>query len=352
MTQLLGILVAVLIFGLIVVIHEFGHFFVAKLQKIQVNEFAVGMGPRLLHFDKGGTTYSLRLFPIGGYCAMEGEDEESDNPNAFNKKPVWRRMTVVVAGALMNMILGFVLLIILACTYTKIPSTVIASFPEIEEDGETISVSTSETCGLQVGDQIVSIDGSHIFTTTDMAYRLSLSSENCEVVVKRDGEKVTLSDVTFYNEDTETYADFYVVGQSKNIGTVLSYACKEWVATAKLIWMSLIGMLDGTYGLEDLSGPVGTMSVISEAATAGETLLERVQDVLSLTVFITVNVAVFNLLPLPALDGGRLVFLVIEAIRRKPVPPETEGMIHSVGMILLLLLMVVVTFQDCAALSA
>lgn len=348
MQHIVTLLIAILIFGLIIGIHEFGHFIVAKLNHIQVNEFAIGMGPKLLHFRKGETTYSLRLFPIGGFCSMEGEDQSSENPNAFEKKAVWRRMLVVLAGAFMNLVLGFVLITVLLCTSTKIPSTVIARFAETTNSaGETVTAAESERSGLQVGDKIIAIDGSHILSATDLIYKLQTTeTDSYDVTVKRDGARVVVENVKFHNDNTDGLLDFAVEGKSKNPVNVVTYAAKDTAATAKLIWMSLVELVSGKYSLQDLSGPVGTVSVIEQAASSGENLLERVQSVMNLTIFITVNVGVFNLLPIPGLDGSRFVFLLIEAIRRKPVPKNREAMVHLIGMAALFLLMILVTVQD------
>lgn len=348
MQHIVTLLIAILIFGLIIGIHEFGHFIVAKLNHIQVNEFAIGMGPKLLHFRKGETTYSLRLFPIGGFCSMEGEDQSSENPNAFEKKAVWRRMLVVLAGAFMNLVLGFVLIAVLLCTSTKIPSTVIARFAETTNSaGETVTAAESERSGLQVGDKIIAIDGSHILSATDLIYKLQTTeTDSYDVTVKRDGARVVVENVKFHNDNTDGLLDFAVEGKSKNPVNVVTYAAKDTAATAKLIWMSLVELVSGKYSLQDLSGPVGTVSVIEQAASSGENLLERVQSVMNLTIFITVNVGVFNLLPIPGLDGSRFVFLLIEAIRRKPVPKNREAMVHLIGMAALFLLMILVTVQD------
>ena len=348
MQHIVTLLIAILIFGLIIGIHEFGHFIVAKLNHIQVNEFAIGMGPKLLHFRKGETTYSLRLFPIGGFCSMEGEDQSSENPNAFEKKAVWRRMLVVLAGAFMNLVLGFVLITVLLCTSTKIPSTVIARFAETTNSaGETVTASESERSGLRVGDKIIAIDGSHILSATDLIYKLQTTeTDSYDVTVKRDGARAVVENVKFHNDNTDGLLDFAVEGKSKNPVNVGTYAAKDTAATAKLIWMSLVELVSGKYSLQDLSGPVGTVSVIEQAASSGENLLERVQSVMNLTIFITVNVGVFNLLPIPGLDGSRFVFLLIEAIRRKPVPKNREAMVHLIGMAALFLLMILVTVQD------
>ena len=253
MQHIVTLLIAILIFGLIIGIHEFGHFIVAKLNHIQVNEFAIGMGPKLLHFRKGETTYSLRLFPIGGFCSMEGEDQSSENPNAFEKKAVWRRMLVVLAGAFMNLVLGFVLITVLLCTSTKIPSTVIARFAETTNSaGETVTASESERSGLRVGDKIIAIDGSHILSATDLIYKLQTTeTDSYDVTVKRDGARVVVENVKFHNDNTDGLLDFAVEGKSKNPVNVVTYAAKDTAATAKLIWMSLVELVSGKYSLQD-----------------------------------------------------------------------------------------------------
>ena len=343
------IIVALLVFGVIIAIHEFGHFIVAKLCGIRVNKFAIGMGPCVLKKQWGETEYSLRLFPVGGFCAMEGEDAESDDPRAFAKKSVPKRMAVVVAGAVMNLILGFFLIMTTTLLYGDIITLKIAGFHEAENKvtGEMVSVSTSEGCGLKVGDRFISMDGMRLFTDTDLSYKLqNASGEPMKVVVERDGERVTLEKVIFLNTQTEGALDFYVEAEKCSFLNVIRYSAMNTVSTARLIWISVKDLLTGKYGFRDLSGPVGIIGTIGEVATAGETFKENLTGVLSLASFITVNVGIFNLLPLPALDGGRLIFLIVEAIRRKPINPEHEGIVHLVGMAILFLLMIAVTFQD------
>ncbi len=343
------ILIALLVFGVIIAIHEFGHFIVAKLCGIRVNKFAIGMGPVLLKKQGKETEYSLRLFPVGGFCAMEGEDDASDDPRAFSKKSVPRRMAVVVAGAVMNLVLGFVLIMTTTLIQQKIVTTTIAGFAYTEdaETGERVSASTSETCGLQVGDTIISIEGMRIFTDTDLSYKLqNTENDKMTVIVERDGERVTLENVTFYNTASEGRLDFYVKAEKCNFLNVLEYGVLNTISNGRLIWASLIDLITGKYGFHDLSGPVGIINTIGVAVSMGETIRESLISVLSLAYFITINVGIFNLLPLPALDGGRLIFLLVEAIRRKPIAPEHEGMVHFIGLALLMLLMVAVTFQD------
>ncbi len=359
--SLLTILIAILVFGLIIAIHEFGHFIVAKLNGVKVNEFAIGMGPKLIKFQKGETLYSLRVFPIGGFCAMEGEDTSSDNPRAFEKKKVWQRMTVVVAGAFMNIILGFVLLIVTTSMATLVPTKCISQFNNascldygyniknwsIMSMQGNIPVSSSGESGLMEGDEILSVNGSNIWTITDLSYKLQTTDKNnFTVVVRRDGEKITLENVKFENKLSGGRMDFKVVGEEKNFFNVLEFSFKDTISTGKLVWMSLSDLITGKYGFHDLSGPIGTISVISEAAALGKNFTERLGSLLSLTVFITINVGIFNLLPIPGLDGSRLLFLVIEAVRRKPIKKEREAMVHLIGMAALFLFMIVITIQD------
>lgn len=343
--NIVSILIAILVFFVIVVLHEAGHCIAAKLCGIRVNKFAVGMGPVLLCKEIGETEYSLRLFPIGGFCAMEGEDDDSDDPRAFHRKPVWKRMLVVFAGPLMNLILGFLIIIVTTTLYGVLGSLTVADFRVNEETGECVAMS-AET-GLEIGDTILKIDGMRILTDTDLSYKLSTAeNETMQVVVRRNGEKLTLDNVTFRNKLNDTRLDFYIARIPMNPWNVIRYSFLDTISTGRLIWSSLRDLLSGKYGFHDLSGPVGIVTTIGEAASYGETFKQHLTSVLSLASFITVNVGIFNLLPIPALDGARLVFLVVEGIRRKPIPPDKEGMVHLVGMALLFLLMIAVTFQD------
>lgn len=339
------IITAMLVFGAIIAIHEFGHFAMAKLCGIKVNQFAIGMGPVILKKQGKETEYSLRLFPIGGFCAMEGEDSQSDDNRSFHHKPVWQRMLVVVAGAVMNLILGFILILCTTLLYGDIITLEIADFPKNSETG--ISSSTSETCGLQIGDRIISIDGMRIFTDTDLSYKLqNTDSDTMDLVVMRDGKKINLDNVRFYNTETQGRLDFKVQAQELDVLNVIEYSFLGTVSTSRLIWISLRDLATGKYGFHDLSGPVGIIETIGEAASSGENFKQSLTSVLSLASFITVNVGMFNLLPIPALDGARFMFLLLEAIRRKPISPEREGMVHFIGMAVMFLLMIAVTFQD------
>jgi len=336
------ILLAILFFGIIVMIHEFGHFSTAKLFKVKVNEFAIGMGPALFKKKKGETLYALRLFPIGGYVSMEGEDEESEDERAFNRQKVWKRFIIVAAGAIMNIILGLIIVAVMLATSGELIGTnTIHSFTEN---------AVSEQNGLKVGDRFIKIDGHRLYSDMDLMFLLSRSENGVyDLVVERDGEKVKLDDLQFETHEVEgitviTY-DFVVVGEEPTAFNIFTNTFKEAASIVRLVRLSLFDLVTGRYGLSDLSGPVGTINVIVDA-TEDATSEGDWDTLLLIMALITINIGVFNLLPLPALDGGRLFFMLIEMIRRKPIKPKYEGIVHGIGLALLLILMVVVTFSD------
>ncbi len=329
------VLLTVLIFGLIIFIHELGHFLTAKATKIKVNEFALGMGPALFHFTRGETKYALRLFPIGGYVNMEGENEDSEDDRSFGHRPVWCRVLVVVAGAVMNLVLGFIIVLIITANQSAVASTKIAVFD---------NQATSNTV-LKENDEILRINGSRVRIDYDIIFSLVRDTDGkADFVVRRDGEVVTLNDVPFPVQKTTQgqtiRLDFKVFPVEKNIVTVTRQAFFYSLTIGRVIWISLLDLVTGKFGVQQLSGPVGVSQAIGQASSIGW------QSVFSLAAFITINVGIFNLLPLPALDGGRLLFLIIEIIRRKPVNPKYEGFVHTAGFALLILLMIVVTFND------
>lgn len=346
----MSIIIAVLVFSIIITIHEFGHFIAAKTNGVKVNEFAIGMGPALFKKQKGETLYALRIFPIGGYCAMEGEDKESADGKAFCQKAVWRRMIIVVAGVCMNMLLGLVLLIVQTGTSEAIVTTTVSKFEENAMSHQT---------GLEEGDRILAINGMRIFTSMDMSYKFTNDDDGVyDMVVEREGKRVSLHDVTLAtvkNEDGSTtiHYDFWVEPGKVTPVTAVTQAFRQTATDARLIYISLADIVRGKYSVKDMSGPVGIVDSIGEVIDSerdeqtGKIDWKGLMDsVLSIASFISINVGIFNLLPLPALDGGRLIFLLIEAVRRKPVKPEHEGMVHAVGMAALLLLMVVITVSD------
>nr|WP_300407035.1 RIP metalloprotease RseP [uncultured Ruminococcus sp.] len=441
LTTIALILIGVLLFELIIFIHEFGHFITAKKSGIKVNEFSLGMGPKIFSFGKGETKYSLRIFPIGGFCAMEGEDEESPEPRAFNNAKVWKRMIVVIAGAVMNIILGFVLMFVVVVQQDSYSSTEVQSFP---------ATSFSSCTGLQSGDVIKEINGYGISTSMDFNYPISTAElktvdgstleiykEDCgnnlynmavslvqdknnklsdeqvskvnellskstneivkakskedafsvyenyykkindacgikdykvekiveketrkrytaDILVERNGEEKLLKNVQFFtyttkdNSDPQVSIDFYVKSIEKTFGSVISQTFKQTISTCKMIYASLGGLLTGKFGLKDMSGPIGIASAVttvaSESLSSG--FMSAVNSIIYVMMIITVNLGLFNMLPFPALDGGRFVFLIIEAIRGKSVPRKVEAIVNGIGMGLLILLMILITAND------
>lgn len=329
-------LVAVLMFLILIVIHEFGHFITAKMFKIKVNEFAVGFGPKLFKIQGKETLYRFNLIPFGGYCAMEGEDDESTDERAFCNAKAYKRFIVTVAGAAFNLLLGLLVVCIIICSGNLVGTTVVAQFDE-----NAISCDS----GLMVGDEITHIEGRRMYTTQDVAYAFTAVEDgSLEIVVKRNGEKVVLSDVTFATEteDGINYVslDFKFLGERKNFFNVIEATFKTTFSYCRVVWFSLVDLITGRFGISAVSGPVGVTATIGQAAKLG------ILNLLPIMALITVNLGIFNLLPVPALDGGRLVFILLEMILRRPVAKKYEGIIHTVGLVLLLGLMVIITFKD------
>lgn len=329
------ILIAILFFELIIIIHEGGHFVAARLMKIKVNEFSIGMGPKIFSFTKGATKYSLRWILFGGYCAMEGEDKDSEESGSFSKKSVGARLFVVAAGAVMNLILGFLIIVCIVSSGDLIGTPTVAKFDEN---------AVSAASGLQAGDTIKSIDGMRVYTATDVETGLSRSPDgNVQMVVERNGEDVSL-DVTFAMQEYEgrqfINMDFWLLGKEKTVGGVLQSSCGMFVSYVRMIFLSVADLLSGRYGLSDLSGPVGTVSVVSTAVKTSVTSVLRIMALL------TVNVGLFNLFPIPALDGWRFFILLGEGIFKKKLPPKWEYAINAAGLVVLLGIMVIVTFSD------
>ncbi|MGN1422814.1 MAG: M50 family metallopeptidase [Oscillospiraceae bacterium] len=354
----MSVVIAIVVFCVIIVLHELGHFIAAKLCGIYVKEFALGMGPVIFKKKGKETTYALRAIPVGGFCSFESDfDDEIDsegntvqtepNPRAYNRKPVWQRILVILAGPVMNLILGYIVVVISLCSSSVIASTTIAEFRDQ-------SVSSS---ALMVNDEILSIDGMTVFSISDVTYKLQNSDRRnsngnlvFDIEVKRNGEKLLLKDVEFMtmeNSDGSTgvYFDFRVYRLEKTFGNIVTEAFRESASTARVIFMTLIDLISGKYGLNALSGPIGVGTVLAEAVSK-----YTFADLMYVISLITINVGVFNLVPIPSLDGGKLIFLIIEAIRRKPVKPQVEGMVHFVGFALLMLVMVIALFNDVSRL--
>ncbi len=317
--------------------HELGHFATAKWAGVKVNEFSIGMGPKILSKTVGDTDYSLRLLPIGGFVAMEGEDEESNDEHSFMACPVWKRIIITAAGAIMNLILGFAVIVILTSGQNLLGTTTIASFTEGSSSAEY----------LQINDEIVAVNSESADCDYDIVYSLIRDQDGIVTMdVIRDGEKLHLDEVRFEMdtyEDGNSYIvlDFGVYGTEPTFGGVISYSFRWTYSLIKLVWHSLADIVKGNFALNQLSGPVGVTEAISEAASS-----TNIKNLLIILAMITVNLGVFNILPLPALDGGRIFFMLIELVRGKPINQKIEAYIHSAGMALLLLLMVIITFND------
>ena len=337
------ILVAILFFGLIIAIHEFGHFITAKLCKVKVHEFSIGMGPAIIKKQFGETLYALRLLPVGGYVRMEGEDEASDDERAFcNKKP-WQKFLIVAAGAFNNLVLGLILVGVMTCSTDLIGTRQVHSFHEN---------ASSHATGLEAGDVIKKINGTRIFSSRDIDYALVRDKDGVyDFVVDRGGETVALHDVTFemqeYAEGKNTIIfDFILVGEHKTVWNVIKTTFMDTISIARLVWLSLFDLVTGRYGLNDLSGPVGAVSVVAQVTSEAVSSGAGLEMIVYIMALITINIGVFNWLPIPALDGGRLMFIIIEWIRGKPIDSKYEGWVHTIGFILLMIFMVVITFND------
>lgn len=335
------IMLAILFFGIIIFSHELGHFSLAKIFKVKINEFAMGMGPAIFKIKGKVTQYSLRLFPIGGFVSMEGEDEASEDEGAFCRKSPWKRFLIVCAGAVINITMGAVILAVLICQHDLVGTTQIHSFDE---------GSQLEATGLRAGDVITKINGRYVLSDSDLSYLMFTDADgSLDVTVKRDGKKLDLEGVRFTTVEEDGVEkikfDMVILGVEKNFRTVASSAVKQTASVARMVWMSLGDMITGKYGLKDLSGPVGTVGVIADVAQEA-TKKTDYSALLNIMAFISINIGVFNLLPIPALDGGRLLFILIEMIFRKRVPAKYENWVHAVAMVLLLGFMALITFSD------
>ena len=346
----MSIIFAILIFSFLIFIHELGHFVTAKLSGVQVNEFALFMGPAIFKKKIGETTYSLRCIPIGGYCAMEGEDTDTDNPRSFQKAKWWKRLIVLLAGAFMNFVFGMLLFAIVSIPMKQFVTPVIHS----TEPGCTIV----QEGGLQVGDRFLELDGETIYDQSDFSIILMLNpGDYHDIVVERNGEKLTFENYhmekhEFLNEngEPELRYGFSFGFEDATFEGKLQWAWKNTRKTVRDARLSLQMLFTGKAGMGDMMGPVGIVSVMSDAASSAPSTLDAVMNLLYIGAFLAVNLAVMNLLPIPALDGGRavclLITVVVEKITRKKLDPKYEGYIHAAGMVLLLGLMAIILFKD------
>lgn len=346
------IIIAIIIFGILIAIHEFGHFTAAKLCGVKVEEFAIGMGPALFKKQKGETVYALRILPIGGFCAMAGEDEESDDPRAFTNQGFWKKFVILCAGSFMNLVLGIVLILIMYAGAQAFVTPTIDHFMD--------GCPYEGTEAMQVGDTFYSIDGQRIYLVSDVSSFLMRGDGVYDIVMLRDGEKVELKDFAL---TTKTYAEYanegpkygFVFGYTEaTFGTKLEYTWNTTLEFSRLVWLGLGDLINGKVGLKDMSGPVGIVDMMNEVGQQAESAKAAADNLLYISAFIAVNLAIMNMLPIPALDGGRvflmIVTVIIEAVSRKKLDPKYEGYIHLGGMVLLLGLMALVMYNDIAKL--
>ena len=348
------ILIAILIFGVLIAVHELGHFLAAKACGVRVNEFSIGMGPALFHRTKGETEYSLRILPIGGYCAMEGEDEDSQDARALGNQGFWKQLLIFVAGAAMNFLTG---LLILICLYAGAQAFYTAEIvdlnPDFPQQGED---------GIMVGDVIYRIDGERIYLRSDIPTIMGLGgrdeSGTMQMTVLRDGKKLdrTLTLQTYTDEDGKEYRAYgFTYGGVVEATPLLrlKYSWYNAIDYVRLVRLSLKMLLSGSAGVKDLSGPIGIVSTITEVGKETEAeqgFAAALENVFFFAALIAVNLAVMNLLPLPALDGGKVFFLIIDAVAmlifRRRIPEKYENYINTAGFILLMALMLFVTLND------
>ena len=346
----MSILFAILIFSFLIFIHEFGHFITAKLSGVQVNEFSMFMGPAIFKKQHGETLYALRCIPIGGYCAMEGEDEDTDNPRSFQKADWWKRLIILLAGAAMNFVTGVLIMVIVFLPAQRFVAPTIASF-------ETWSTVQGEE-GLQEGDTFLEVDGEKIYTQSNVSMMLALNPGDIhDLVVERNGRRVELDNFEMkkhevLNEDgtkSMLYGFSFSIEEA-TLGSKLKTAWYSCLDTVRSVRLSLQMLLTGRAGLKDMSGPVGIVQIMSDTAQASATTFDALMNMLYFGGFLAINLAVMNLLPIPALDGGRVVGLLltvaVERITGKKIDPKYEGYLHGAGMILLLILMAVIMFKD------
>ena len=345
------ILFAILIFSILIFVHELGHFLAAKASGVRVNEFSMFMGPAIFKKQVGDTLYALRCIPFGGYCAMEGENEDTDDPHSFQKAAWWKRLIILVAGSAMNLVAGFLILAIVFAPSKQFVMPVIDSATE----GSTVI----REDGIHVGDRILELDGEKIYVQADFSMLLQMNpGKTHDIVVERNGEKLVFEDYLMEThlfpgekpgEQTERYGFSFSVVDA-NFQNKLQYTWNSGMNVIRNVRLSLVMMLSGQAGLKDMTGPVGLVQIMSDSAAAAPTRLDALLNMLYIGGFIAINLAVMNMLPIPALDGGRVFGLLltcaIEAITRKKLDAKYEGYIHGAGMILLLALMAFILFKD------
>jgi len=346
----MSIIFAILMFSVLIFVHELGHFMTAKLFGVQVNEFSMFMGPALWKKQIGETLYAIRCIPFGGYCAMEGEDSDTDNPRSFQKADWWKRVIILIAGSVMNLLTGIIIYTALVLPMDTVTVPAISAFDEC------CIFNTAD--GIREGDIVRELDGERIYLHSNVSTFLTFSEDGVhDITVERDGQLIEFKDFEMghyhENEDGTIYRHYGIrIGAAKKatLGDKLAYAWYNVIDNVRMVRYSLQMLFNGQAGLKDMSGPVGIVSQMSEIAEQSETTQLAILNLLSVGAFIAINLAVMNLLPIPALDGGRVVALLlttaIERVTRKKIDPKYEGYIHAAGMILLLGLMAVILLKD------
>lgn len=355
---MLYILIAILMFGILIALHEFGHFAAAKLCGVKVNEFAIGMGPKILHWKGKETEYTLRALPIGGFCAMEGEEEgESPDPRAFPNRPWWQRLIILLAGVAMNFLTG---LVIILCLFASAEGFYT---PEITGFSEGTDLTAQQF--LQVGDRITNVDGHAVYLQTDISFFLSrVSGDKVQVTVRRGDDtiqnEIPLTEVVQEDGTTQRMLGIHLGGvEQATFGIKLKNAWFQAIDYVRVVWISLGDLVSGRVGFRDMSGVVGIVDMVGDlgeegAAAAEEAgtspLLGALENILWFGGFIAINLAVMNLLPIPALDGGQIFFMAINgillAVRGKKLDPKYQGWVSAAGFAVLMLLMIAVTISD------
>lgn len=348
---MLYILFAILLFGFLIAIHEFGHFIVAKSCGIRVNEFSIGMGPLLLHKEGKETQYSLRLLPIGGFCAMEGEDDDSDDPRSFGKAAGWKKFLVLVAGSAFNFVTGLVILTVIYSGMQAYVGNTITGFAEgFPCQGEEM---------LLEGDEILAVNGKAVLLSSDFTTLLGMDRDGLvDLTIRRDGEKRVIRDLPlipreYQNEDGSTVVRYgldFRLKEVTGVGDRLRYSFYSAVDFARMVFWSLEHLVGGSASVKDLSGPIGIVNTMSEVGEQSANAYDALVNLFYFGAFIAINLSVMNLLPLPALDGGRIFFLLLNGliylVTRRTIPSKYEQYVHAAGMVLLLALMAFVAFQD------
>lgn len=344
--KLLYILAAILIFGFLIAIHEFGHFITAKLCGVRVNEFSIGMGPLIFHREKGETVYSLRALPLGGYCAMEGEDEDTGDERSFVRQGFWKKFTILFAGAFMNFLAGVVIIFFLFFNASAFfVDQVTGLAPEAQE------------CGLMEGDLIYKVNGYRTYLAGNASLFLSYAKNTVDIEVIRDGQHVRVEDVArkdCTDMSGESYHGFGLyVGRASVPATFaakLQYTWYQAMDFVQMVRFSLVQLFSGGASMNDLSGPVGIVSSMTEVGSAAESASAAWFGIFYFAALLAVNLAVMNLLPIPALDGGRIFFLLIDAVClllfKRKIPEKYQAAVNTAGFVLLMGFMLVVTFQD------